>query len=65
MIFFGESMLRRAVKEFLAHDHGERNHQGLYNRLIEPKEDVGTRMGRVECRRRLGGLLRYYYRKAG
>ena len=65
LIFFGESMLRRAVGEFLAHYHGERNHQGLGNRLIEPKEDVGTQTGRVVCRRRLGGLLRYYYRKAG
>jgi putative transposase len=65
MMLFGESMLRRAAREFLAHYHGERNHQGLDNRLIEPKEDVGTRKGRIVCRRRLGGLLRYYYRKAG
>ena len=42
LIFFGESMLRRAVGEFLAHYHGERNHQGMGNRLIDPKEDVGT-----------------------
>ncbi len=65
MIFFGEPMLRRAVGEFLTHYHGERNHQGLGNRLIEPIEEVGTRKGRVACRQRLGGLLRYYYRKAG
>jgi len=65
MILFGESMLRRAIDEFLTHYHGERNHQGLGNRLIEPKEDVDTRTGRVVCRRRLGGLLKYYYRKAG
>jgi len=65
MILFGESMLRRAAGEFLAHYHRERNHQGLDNRLIEPNEDVGTREGRVVCRQRLGGLLRYYYRKAG
>ena len=65
LILFGESMLRRAIGEFLAHYHRERNHQGLENRLIEPEEDVGTQKGRVVCRRRLGGLLRYYYRKAG
>jgi len=65
MILFGESMIRRAIDEFLAHYHGERNHQGLSNQLIEPKEDVGTRTGRVVFRRRLGGLLKYYYRKAG
>jgi transposase InsO family protein len=65
MILFGESMLRRAINEFLAHYQGERNHQGLENRLIEPKEDIGTATGRVVCRRRLGGVLKYYYRKAG
>jgi transposase InsO family protein len=29
MIFFGEASLRNAVREFLAHYHGERNHQGM------------------------------------
>jgi len=33
MIFFGESQLRRAVEQFIAHYHGERNHQGLGNQL--------------------------------
>jgi putative transposase len=36
MIFFGERSLRNAVREFLAHYHGERNHQGLGNELIKP-----------------------------
>jgi transposase InsO family protein len=27
--FFGEASLRNAVREFLAHYHGERNHQGM------------------------------------
>jgi hypothetical protein len=31
----GERHLRRAVSEFVAHYHHERNHQGLENRLIE------------------------------
>ena len=35
MIFFGETSLRKATEHFLAHYHGERNHQGLDNRLIE------------------------------
>jgi len=42
----------------------ERNHQGLDNRLIEPGEEVGSTDGEVACRERLGGMLRYYYRKA-
>ena len=64
MIFFGENPLRKAVAEFLLHYHAERNHQGLGNRLIEPPQDLGKTSGTVECRERLGGLLRYYYRKA-
>ena len=29
MIFVGQALLRRAVSEYMAHYHGERNHQGL------------------------------------
>jgi transposase InsO family protein len=64
MIFFGEVSLKTAVVGFLAHYHAERNHQGLDNRLIEPGEEVGSTAGEVACRERLGGMLRYYYRKA-
>jgi transposase InsO family protein len=64
MIFFGEDMLRRAVYSYVGHYHGERNHQGLANRLIEPGEEVGRTTGAVQCRERLGGVLRYYYRQA-
>jgi len=65
MIFFGEKSLRNAVREFLAHYHQERNHQGLENRLIQPGPEVGQSVGHIESRERLGGVLRYYYyRKA-
>jgi putative transposase len=64
MIFFGETSLRKATVAFLAHYHGERNHQGLANRLITEGEEVGRVAGRVQCRERLGGMLRYYYRAA-
>jgi len=63
-IFFGESMLRNAVRQYLVHDHRERDHQGLDNRLIEPGDEVGRRDGEIQCRDRLGGVLRYYYRDA-
>ena len=63
MIFFGEESLRRAVREYLAHYHVERNHQGLDNAIIEPKGIVRG-SGRVRCRERLGGMLRYYQRDA-
>lgn len=64
MIFFGESSLRRAVTNYLEHYHAERNHQGLGNRLIETQSDSAASAGNIECRERLGGMLRYYHRKA-
>ena len=48
----------------LGHYHAERNHQGLGNALIESDERVGSRQGSVRCRKRLGGMLNYYYREA-
>ena len=64
MIFFGEAALRKALSEFEAHYHTERNHQGLDNDLIDPGGDIGKTAGIIECRERLGGLLRYYHRRA-
>jgi hypothetical protein len=48
-----------AAKEFVAHDHHERNHQGLGNRLIESAGRVQAER-RIRRRARLGGLLNYY-----
>lgn len=64
MVFFGQRSLERAVREYIEHYHGERNHQGLGNRLIDASEHVGQPDGDVECDERLGGLLRYYHRTA-
>jgi hypothetical protein len=64
MIFFGERSLRKATREFAAHYHAKRNHQGLDNRLIESGERVESVIGRVTCRERLGGMLRFYHRAA-
>jgi putative transposase len=64
IVFFGEKALRRAITAYLDHYHAERNHQGLCNQLIEPSDDVGKEMGRIQCRNRLGGMLRYYFRVA-
>ena len=61
MIFFGENSLRNAIREYVFHYHQERNHQGLENMIIDPG-GVGQIKGKIECRERLGGLLRYYYR---
>ena len=64
MIFFGEQSLRKAVQEFLRHYHEERNHQGLQNKIIERRDEAGRGEGEIQCRERLGGLLRYYHRQA-
>ena len=64
MIFFGERSLRKATREYAAHYHGERNHQGLENRLIEPEIRAAPAFSAVECMQRLGGMLRFYYRAA-
>ena len=64
MIFLGEASLRRAIENYVAHYHEERNHQGLGNRLIAPKVPHPNRDGPVSCHKRLGGLLRFYHREA-
>ena len=64
MIFFGETPLRNALAEFTSHYHEERNHQPLKNRLIDPAGEISNSVGDIECRERLGGLLRYYHRRA-
>jgi hypothetical protein len=56
--------LSHAIQQSLAHYHTERNHQGLGNQLISPEPDIGSRSGQVRRRKRLGGLLSYYYREA-
>ena len=64
MIFFGDGSLRKGIHEFVLHYHGERNHQGLGNRLIVPDDLQAGECGAVLRRERLGGMLNYYYRAA-
>lgn len=64
LIFFGEKSFRHAVTQYVEHYHEERNHQGLDNQLIAADDDVGNGEGEIASRERLGGLLRYYHRKA-
>lgn len=64
MILFGEEALRTAVREFVAHYHAERNHQGIGNVLIMLDPGLQNRDGPVRCRSRLGGMLNYYDRAA-
>jgi putative transposase len=64
MILFGEGALRTALREFVTHYHGERNHQGIGNLLILPDPSLADRNGPIRCRSRLGGMLNYYDRAA-
>ena len=66
-VIFGERHLRYMLKEFLAHYHRERFHQGLGGQLIENQADSTNEKearGKVVRRSRLGGMLNFYYREA-
>jgi transposase InsO family protein len=62
MIFLGHDSLVRATAEYVAHYHGERTHQGIGNVLISGTMPQSE--GIIEARERLGGLLKYYHRRA-
>ena len=64
LILFGEKAMRNAVKQYLAHYHAERPHQGLDNELIVPLELPPVVDANIESNERLGGLLRSYRRAA-
>lgn len=63
LVLLSERQLRTAVCEYVAHYHAERNHQGLGGRLIDPPSNDNA-AGAIECHERIGGLLRFYHRKA-
>jgi len=44
--------------------HAERNHQGKGNVLLFPRDTNIRPAGPIQCRERLGGLLRYYHQEA-
>jgi putative transposase len=59
-----ERSLRLALSEYVEHYHAERHHQGKDNVLLFPRDTSVRRTGPVQCRERLGGLLRYYHQEA-
>jgi putative transposase len=64
MIFFGEASLRHALAQYWAHDHRERNHQGVGNTLWAYSGAWCSRCAPVERYQRLGGMLSFYHREA-
>ena len=66
MILFGEASLRHVLSEYVEHYHRERNHQGTGNVILFPNsaDRIGESSGEILKRERLGGLLKFYHRKA-
>jgi hypothetical protein len=65
LIVFGEASLRHVLQEYETHYHAERNHQGKGNVLLFPLSRQGHKgEGPIQCRERLGGLLKSYDREA-
>jgi putative transposase len=52
------------MKEYVEHYHTERNHQGKGNVLLFQRVTEARRDNSLQCRERLGGLLRYYHKNA-
>jgi hypothetical protein len=65
LILFGERSLRHVLTQYVTHFHHERHHQGKGNVLLFPAvSQEAEREGPMQCRERLGGLLKYYTREA-
>jgi len=65
LMLFGEAALHQALREYLAYDHRERNHQGKSHVLLFPVVSQAIELaGPMRCRERRGGLLQFYDREA-
>ena len=65
LILFGERSVERTISEYVRYYHSERNHQGIGNVIPFPNKHVGSKIGRIRRKERLGGLLNYYHRAVG
>jgi putative transposase len=67
-IALGETHLNYLVREYVDHHHSERPHQSLGNRppseIDSPDPPILPFSDRVNCKRRLGGVLKHYHRAA-
>ena len=63
VVVLGESHLFLIVREYIEHYHGERNHQGLDNELLERAPEAVNPGAEIHRRERIDGLLNYYHRE--
>jgi transposase InsO family protein len=63
-VLFGKKLLQYVLCEYTAHYYNDRNHQELDNTIPFPSDAVGNPEGKIKCKERLSGLLKYYYRNA-
>lgn len=68
---FGVRHMNHLAHEIVAYYHEARPHQIKDNDLLVPAADAKkaeepgvVRLSDIRCRKRLGGLLKHYYRKA-
>jgi len=59
LLIFTQAHLRRVLNEFVDYYNSRRPHQGLNQRSPLPRSDPPT-VGRVQCRKVLGGLINDY-----
>jgi hypothetical protein len=62
IVFLGQGHLLTTVREYFAHYHAERHHQGLGGRVIVVPTNE-NRVGPTQWGERLGRRLRFYRRK--
>ena len=70
-IVFGERHMNHLVREMVAFYHESRPHQAKHSDLLvrvreatNAEEPEVVRLSDVRCKKRLGGVLTHYYRKA-
>jgi len=64
LLMLGKRFLSQVIRQYLAHYHTERNHQGRGNQLMTPEPARNDQGGAVVRRDRLCGLLCYSCRDA-
>ena len=65
LLLFGERALWHVLTEYVTHFHQERPQQGKDNVVLMPRTLPNQRRNSpIQCRERLGGLLKYYDREA-